>query len=134
RLRGREMIIVALPLSQECCANFAPAETPCDSLSRFALTVRGKARLAPAAGSGQCRGGDFPGDAMIPVGGYAGARVAVLGLGRSGLAVARALAAGGAEPLLWDDSPEARARAEAAGFTLFDLTRGAAWDDVAALV
>jgi UDP-N-acetylmuramoylalanine--D-glutamate ligase len=71
---------------------------------------------------------------MIPVGGYAGGRVAVLGLGRSGLAVARALAAGGAEPLLWDDSPEARARAEAAGFTLFDLTRGAAWDDVAALV
>ncbi|MCV2868376.1 UDP-N-acetylmuramoyl-L-alanine--D-glutamate ligase [Defluviimonas sp. WL0002] len=71
---------------------------------------------------------------MIPVRGYSGARVAVLGLGRSGLATARALAAGGAEALLWDDSPEARAKAEAEGFTLFDLTRGNAWDDVAALI
>ncbi len=65
---------------------------------------------------------------MIPVRGYAGARVAVLGLGRSGLATARALVAGGAEPLLWDDSPEARARAEAEGFALFDLTRATAWE------
>lgn len=71
---------------------------------------------------------------MIPVRGYSGARVAVLGLGRSGLATARALAAGGAEALLWDDSPEARARAEAEGFALFDLTRGNAWENVAALV
>ncbi|HRV61434.1 UDP-N-acetylmuramoyl-L-alanine--D-glutamate ligase [Albidovulum sp.] len=71
---------------------------------------------------------------MIPVRGYAGARVAVLGLGRSGLATARALVAGGAEPLLWDDSPEARARAEAEGFALFDLTRATAWEGVAALV
>jgi hypothetical protein len=38
--------------------------------------------------------------------------VGVLGLGRSGLATARALVAGGARPLLWDDSPEARAKAE----------------------
>ena len=34
----------------------------------------------------------------------------ILGLGRSGLATAAALQAGGAEPLLWDDSPEARAQ------------------------
>jgi len=71
---------------------------------------------------------------MIPVKGYAGARVAVLGLGRSGLATARALIAGGAEPLLWDDSPEARARAEAEGFALSDLTRQTAFDGVALLV
>ncbi|VDC28313.1 UDP-N-acetylmuramoyl-L-alanine--D-glutamate ligase [Pseudogemmobacter humi] len=71
---------------------------------------------------------------MIPVRGYAGKRVAVLGLGRSGLATARALAAGGAEPLLWDDSPEARAKAEAAGFALTDLTRNTAFEDVACLV
>jgi len=71
---------------------------------------------------------------MIPARGYEGRRVAVLGLGRSGLATARALAAGGAEALLWDDSPESRSRAEAEGFALFDLTRAAAWDDVAALV
>ena len=71
---------------------------------------------------------------MIPVRGYKGRQVAVLGLGRSGLATAAALAAGGAEPLLWDDSPEARAKAEAEGFTLTDLTRNAALDGVACLV
>ena len=60
---------------------------------------------------------------MIPVRGMQGARVAVLGLGRSGLSAAAALVAGGAEALLWDDSPEGRARAEAAGFTIHDLTR-----------
>ncbi|WP_103334610.1 UDP-N-acetylmuramoyl-L-alanine--D-glutamate ligase [Pseudotabrizicola formosa] len=71
---------------------------------------------------------------MIPVKGYAGAKVAVLGLGRSGLATARALIAGGAEPLLWDDSPEARAAAEAEGFTLTDLGRANAFDGVACLI
>ena len=71
---------------------------------------------------------------MIPVQGLAGARVAVLGLGRSGLATARALVAGGAEPLLWDDAPEARARAEAEGFQLTDLTRDAAWAGMALFV
>jgi UDP-N-acetylmuramoylalanine--D-glutamate ligase len=71
---------------------------------------------------------------MIPVRGYDGARVAVLGLGRSGLATARALIAGGADPLLWDDSPEARARAELDGFTLTDLTRQTALDGVATLI
>jgi len=71
---------------------------------------------------------------MIPVLGYKGAKVAVLGLGRSGLATARALAAGGAEPLLWDDSPESRAKAEAEGFALTDLTRQAAFDGVACLI
>ena len=71
---------------------------------------------------------------MIPVKGYSGARVAVLGLGRSGLATVRALLAGGAEPLLWDDSPEARAKAEAEGFTCTDLTRSAAFEGVAALI
>ena len=71
---------------------------------------------------------------MIAVQGFAGAKVAVLGLGRSGLATARALLAGGAEPLLWDDSPEARAKAEAEGFTMTDLTRNSAFDGVACLV
>ena len=71
---------------------------------------------------------------MIPVRGYADAKVAVLGLGRSGLATARALVAGGAEALLWDDSPEARAKAEAEGFTLTDLGRQGALDGVAVLV
>ena len=71
---------------------------------------------------------------MIPVKGYKDARVAVLGLGRSGLATAAALRAGGAEPVLWDDSPEARARAEAEGHGLTDLTRHATLEGVACLV
>ena len=71
---------------------------------------------------------------MIPVRGYAGAKVAVLGLGRSGRATARALAAGGADALLWDDSPEVRARAEAEGLALTDLTRGGALASAALLV
>ena len=71
---------------------------------------------------------------MIPVRGYEGRKVAVLGLGRSGLATARALLAGGAEPLLWDDAPESRAAAEAAGFVLTDLGRAQALDGVAALI
>jgi UDP-N-acetylmuramoylalanine--D-glutamate ligase len=71
---------------------------------------------------------------MIPVKGYNGQKVAVLGLGRSGLATAAALKAGGAEPLLWDDSPEARAKAEADGHVLTDLARNAALEGVAALI
>lgn len=71
---------------------------------------------------------------MIPVTGYEGQKVAVLGLGRSGLATARALVAGGAVPLLWDDALDARARAEAEGFVLTDLTRGAALEAAALLV
>ncbi|MBA4326529.1 MAG: UDP-N-acetylmuramoyl-L-alanine--D-glutamate ligase [Rhodobacter sp.] len=71
---------------------------------------------------------------MIPVKGYDGQKVAVLGLGRSGLATAAALRAGGAEPLMWDDSPESRAKAEAEGFALTDLTRHAALEGVACLV
>jgi len=71
---------------------------------------------------------------MIPIKGYSGAKVAVLGLGRSGLATARALVAGGAETLLWDDSPESRARAEAEGYACTDLGRASALDAVAALI
>jgi UDP-N-acetylmuramoylalanine--D-glutamate ligase len=71
---------------------------------------------------------------MIPVIGYSGQKVAVLGLGRSGLATARALVAGGAVPLLWDDSPEARHKAEADGHSLTDLTRTPALHGVAALI
>jgi len=71
---------------------------------------------------------------MIPVRGYEDKSVAVLGLGRSGLAAARALAAGGVRALCWDDSPEARARAEAEGLMLRDLGRSTAFDGVAALI
>ncbi len=71
---------------------------------------------------------------MIPVRGMDGARVAVLGLGRSGKSTARALLAGGAEALCWDDSAEARARAEAEGLTLYDLRRREACDGVDRLI
>lgn len=71
---------------------------------------------------------------MIPVRGYEGAKVAVLGLGRSGVSAARALRAGGAEPVCWDDNPEARARAEGEGFACADLTRDGAFDGIAALI
>ncbi|QYX58208.1 UDP-N-acetylmuramoyl-L-alanine--D-glutamate ligase [Roseovarius sp. SCSIO 43702] len=71
---------------------------------------------------------------MIPVRGMDGARVGVLGLGRSGLAAARALAAGGAVPVCWDDTEPARARAEEEGFEIRDLGREDALADIARLV
>ncbi|UWP97446.1 UDP-N-acetylmuramoyl-L-alanine--D-glutamate ligase [Aliiroseovarius crassostreae] len=71
---------------------------------------------------------------MIPVKGYEGQKVAVLGLGRSGLATALALEAGGAVALCWDDGQEARDRAEAQGLSLHDLHKGNAWEDVSALI
>jgi len=49
---------------------------------------------------------------------FAGRRFAVVGLGRNGLPVARALLAMGAEVAAWDDEPETRA---AAGLPVLDL-------------
>ncbi len=71
---------------------------------------------------------------MIPVGGYEGKRVAVLGLGKSGIVTGRALAAGGADVLCWDDNPITRDRAGAAGMTIRDLHDPAAWAGVQRLI
>ncbi|MBO9446525.1 UDP-N-acetylmuramoyl-L-alanine--D-glutamate ligase [Ruegeria sp. R14_0] len=71
---------------------------------------------------------------MIPVQGFSGQKVAVLGLGRSGLATARALVAGKAKPVCWDDNPAAREKAEAEGFICVDLRRHGAFDDIATLI
>ncbi len=71
---------------------------------------------------------------MIPVQGMSGARVAVLGLGRSGLSAARALVAGGAEVVCWDDNRAAREAAEAEGFFCRDLKTADHFDDVARLI
>ncbi len=71
---------------------------------------------------------------MIPVRGYDGHKVAVLGLGRSGLPAVAALVAGGAEVVAWDDGAAAREKAAADGVAVADLTRAAAWDGVKALV
>ena len=71
---------------------------------------------------------------MIPVQGVEGLCVAVLGLGRSGLAAARALQAGGAEVRVWDDSQPARDAAAESGLAVVDLSRAGAFDGVASLI
>ena len=71
---------------------------------------------------------------MIAVEGYQGQRVGVLGLGRSGLATCAALSTGGAVVCAWDDSPEARAKAEAAGYVPVDLMRAGVVEGLAALI
>ncbi len=69
---------------------------------------------------------------MIAVPGFAGRKVAVLGLARSGRAAAAALSAGGAEVIAWDDSAAIR-EALAGEVALTDPTR-IPWREVAALV
>ena len=71
---------------------------------------------------------------MIVVRTFEGQRVGVLGMGRSGLAAAGALQAGGADPICWDDSPEGRKAGVNAGFTVRDLTREREWEGVTALI
>ena len=58
---------------------------------------------------------------MTPVETMRGERVALFGLGGSGLSTAQALVAGGADVAAWDDSAAARERAAAAGVALVDL-------------
>lgn len=70
---------------------------------------------------------------MIPVTIFAGRDVAVLGLGLSGLTSARALRAGGANPIVWDDNQAAREQAEAQGFIVRNLAE-VDWSGFAALV
>lgn len=70
---------------------------------------------------------------MIPVTSFAGRRVAVFGLGASGLASCRALMAGGAEVIGFDDNEHSLAKAKAEGIPTADL-RHADWSRIAALV
>jgi UDP-N-acetylmuramoylalanine--D-glutamate ligase len=70
---------------------------------------------------------------MIPITIFAGRRVAVFGLGKSGMLSAQALAAGGAEVLVCDDSDKSVAEAKAAGLNTQDL-RTLDWSTIAALV
>ncbi|MCC6887699.1 MAG: UDP-N-acetylmuramoyl-L-alanine--D-glutamate ligase [Hyphomicrobiales bacterium] len=70
---------------------------------------------------------------MIPTTGFAGKRVAVFGLGSSGLASARALIAAGAEVVAWDDEDASVGKARAAGIAVADL-RHVDWSGIAALV
>jgi UDP-N-acetylmuramoylalanine--D-glutamate ligase len=70
---------------------------------------------------------------VIPVRGFEGKRVAVFGLGRTGLTAARALHAGGAEVVLWDEKESSRDAAAAEGFALEDLET-ADWSRIDALM
>ncbi len=70
---------------------------------------------------------------MIRVHQYRDKSVAVLGLGRSGMAAARALAAGGATVLSWDDDPS-RCQADDAGALAFSDLGEADFEDISALV
>ncbi|MEM1298801.1 MAG: UDP-N-acetylmuramoyl-L-alanine--D-glutamate ligase [Pseudomonadota bacterium] len=69
---------------------------------------------------------------MIPVHAYEGQRVGVLGLGRSGLATAAALAAGGATPVCWDDNEVGRLAVTE--FEVADISREREAADLAALI
>ncbi|HEX3502552.1 MAG TPA: UDP-N-acetylmuramoyl-L-alanine--D-glutamate ligase [Xanthobacteraceae bacterium] len=70
---------------------------------------------------------------MIPVTTFAGKKVAVFGLGGSGLVSASALLAGGADVVGYDDSEASVTKARAAGIPTGDL-RKADWSKIAALV
>ncbi len=70
---------------------------------------------------------------MIPVTSFSGRTVAVFGLGGSGLASVRALVAGGARVLCWDDSPKSVEKAAAEGFPTADL-RHVDWSGISALL
>ena len=70
---------------------------------------------------------------MIPVTAFAGKKVAVFGLGGSGLVSASALLAGGADVIAYDDNAESVAKANAAGIPTADL-RNVDLSKIAALV
>jgi UDP-N-acetylmuramoylalanine--D-glutamate ligase len=70
---------------------------------------------------------------VIPISTFAGQKVAVFGLGSSGLAAASALLAGGADVVGWDDGPDRIAQAASAGIPVANL-REFDWNRIAALV
>lgn len=70
---------------------------------------------------------------MIPASTFKGRKVALFGLGGSGIATARALAAGGAQVTAWDDNPDSVARARGEGVEVGDLSQ-ADWALFAAFV
>ena len=70
---------------------------------------------------------------MIPITVFAEKKVAIFGLGGSGLASASALLAGGADVIGWDDNADSVVKATSAGIPTADL-RAVDWSRVAALV
>ena len=69
---------------------------------------------------------------MVPATTFAGRRVAVFGLGRSGNATCRSLIAGGAEVAAWDDKPASREQAALLAIPIVDLAEAdwAAFDSL----
>ncbi|RCL00432.1 MAG: UDP-N-acetylmuramoylalanine--D-glutamate ligase [Candidatus Tokpelaia sp. JSC085] len=70
---------------------------------------------------------------MIPVFSFFGKKIALFGLGRSGLSTAAALVAGGADVVVWDDDAFSIKQAHEQGFIAKDL-RMISWEDISALV
>src|SRR5262252_6024153 len=70
---------------------------------------------------------------MIPVTTFARKKVAVFGLGGSGLATATALVIGGADVTAWDDNLDRVAQAAGKGIPVADL-RQLDWSGIAAMV
>ncbi len=57
---------------------------------------------------------------MVPTFRYAGEKVVVMGLGKSGLSAAASLRASGADVAVWDDQPASLAQGTARGFRTFE--------------
>jgi UDP-N-acetylmuramoylalanine--D-glutamate ligase len=70
---------------------------------------------------------------MIPIHVFDGKTVALFGLGLSGIASARALSAGGAKVLAWDDAEASRKAAASHGIEITDL-QDADWSGFSALI
>ncbi|MGB8818746.1 MAG: Mur ligase family protein, partial [Rhizobiaceae bacterium] len=70
---------------------------------------------------------------MIPVTSYSGKKVALFGLGGSGLATAEALRAGGADVTAWDDNPGSVETAKSKGIATAELN-AADWTSFDAFV
>ncbi len=70
---------------------------------------------------------------MIPVTSFNNQKLALFGLGGSGLATAQALKAGGADVVVWDDNPDSVEKARLAGLNTADL-HGIDWSGMAAFV
>jgi UDP-N-acetylmuramoylalanine--D-glutamate ligase len=70
---------------------------------------------------------------MIEASSFAGRKVALFGLGGSGIATAHALVAGGADVVAWDDNPGSVAKASGEGIVTRDL-REENWNDFSSFV
>jgi UDP-N-acetylmuramoylalanine--D-glutamate ligase len=70
---------------------------------------------------------------MIPITTFSGRKVAVFGLGSSGLLAARALKEGGADVVVFDDDGKKTAEAQAAGLKVQDL-HNVEWAKISALL